>query len=93
MRYYNTGGFTWGGQHFQSPSSNPITWWAIFNEPNLNGLTAAQYVQLYNTLVPAMLAVDPTLKFSALELSDYAGQLQPTCRLWWLQSPPEVSTR
>ncbi len=59
VRYYNTGGFTWGGQHFQSASSNPITWWAIFNEPNLNGLTAAQYVQLYNTLVPAMLAVDP----------------------------------
>lgn len=76
VRYYNTGGFTWGGQHFQSASSNHITWWAIFNEPNLNGLTAAQYVQLYNTLVPAMLAVDPTLKFTALELSDYTGQPQ-----------------
>lgn len=74
VRYYNTGGFTWGGQHFQSASSQHITWWAIFNEPNLNGITAAQYVSIYNTLVPAMLAIDPTLKFVALELSDFSGQ-------------------
>lgn len=74
VRYYNTGGFDWGGKHFQSTSSHPITWWAIYNEPNLNNITAAQYVQIYNTLVPAMLSVDPTLKFIALELSDYSGQ-------------------
>ena len=78
VRYYNTGGFTWGGQHFQSASSQHITWWAIFNEPNLNGITAAQYVSIYNTLVPAMLVVDPTLKFVALELSDYTGFSQRT---------------
>ena len=76
VRYYNTGGFNWGGQHFQSASGQHITWWAIFNEPNLNGLTPAQYVQIYNALVPAMLAVDPTIKFSALELSGYVGQAQ-----------------
>jgi hypothetical protein len=76
VRYYNTGGFTYAGQHYQSPSSQHITWWAIFNEPNLNGITAAQYVTIYNTLVPAMLQVDPTLKFVALELSDYSGQPQ-----------------
>ena len=52
VRYYNTGGFTWGGQHFQSASSTHITQWAIFNEPNLNGISAAQYVQIYNALVP-----------------------------------------
>ena len=75
VRYYNTGGFTWGGQHFQSASSTHITQWAIFNEPNLNGISAAQYVQIYNALVPAMLAVDPTLHFSTLELSGgYSGQ-------------------
>jgi hypothetical protein len=74
VRFYNTGGFDWGGKHFQSASSNHITWWAIFNEPNLNNVTAAQYVQMYNTLVPAMLSVDPTLKFVGLELSDYKGQ-------------------
>lgn len=71
VRYYNTGGFNWGGQHFQSPSSQHIAWWGIFNEPNLTGLTPAQYVTLYDTVVPAMLAVDPSLKFSALEFSDY----------------------
>lgn len=71
VRYYNKGGFDWGGTHFQSPSSYPISWWGIFNEPNGNGLTAAQYTQLYNVTVPAMLAVDPTIKFSAIEFSDY----------------------
>lgn len=71
VRYYNTGGFNWGGAHFQSASSQHITWWGIFNEPNLNGLTPAQYVTLYNTVVPAMQAVDPTIKFVAVELSDY----------------------
>lgn len=74
--YYNGPGFDWGGQHFESPSllsANPhkITWWGIFNEYNINGLTAAQYVQLYNAVVPAMLAVDNTIKFSALEFSDF----------------------
>jgi hypothetical protein len=71
VRYYNKGGFDWGGTHFQSPSGLPITWWGIFNEPNGNGISAAQYVTIYNAVVPAMLAVDPTIKFSAIEYSDY----------------------
>jgi len=71
VRYYNTGGFTWGGTPFKSPSKYPITWWGIHNEYNINGLTPADYVVLYNKVVPAMLAVDPTIKFSALELSDF----------------------
>jgi len=71
VRYYNTGGFTWGGQPFKSASLNKITWWGIFNEYNINGLTPAQYIQMYNTVVPAMRAVDPTIRFSALELSDF----------------------
>jgi hypothetical protein len=71
VRYYNTGGFDVNGTHFQSPSSQPIQWWGVFNEFNIQGLTTAQYVQLYDTVVPAMLAVDPTIKLSALELSDY----------------------
>jgi hypothetical protein len=71
VRYYNKGGFTWGGQTFVSPSypQQHITWWGIFNEYNGNSLTAEQYVQMYNTVVPAMLAVDPTIKFVALELN------------------------
>jgi hypothetical protein len=71
VRYYNTGGFTWGGTHFQSASPHPIHWWGIFNEYNGNGLTTQQYVHLYNAVVPAMQAVDPTIQFSALEYSDY----------------------
>ena len=71
VRYYNTGGFTWGSQQFKSLSPNKIRWWGIFNEYNINGLSASQYVQLYNTVVPAMLAVDPTIKFSALEFADF----------------------
>ncbi|MFP5234686.1 MAG: hypothetical protein ACLGSD_02190 [Acidobacteriota bacterium] len=71
VRYYNAGGFDWGGQHFKQPGTTHIQWWGIFNEPNVNGISAADYVTLYNTVVPAMLAVDPTLKFSALEFSDY----------------------
>jgi hypothetical protein len=71
VRYYNKGGFDWGGTHFQSPSNYPITWWGIFNEPNGNGITADEYVTIYNTVVPAMLAVDPTIKLSAVEYSDY----------------------
>jgi hypothetical protein len=69
VRYYNKGGFNWGGSHFQSTSPTPIAWWGILNEPAANGLTAAQYVTVYNTVVPAMLAVDPSIQFTALELS------------------------
>ncbi len=76
VRYYNGTGFDWGGKHFQSASSHHITWWAIYNEPNINNITASQYVQIYNALVPAMLAVDPTLKFTALELSGFSGEIQ-----------------
>ena len=70
VRYYNTGGFNVGGTHFQSASSQPIVWWGIFNEYNINGLNAAQYVTIYNTVVPAMQAVDSTIKLSALEFFD-----------------------
>ncbi|MGP0070917.1 MAG: hypothetical protein ACLPWF_03150 [Bryobacteraceae bacterium] len=72
VQYYNTGGFDVGGTHFQSPSPYPITWWGIFNEPNGNGLTPQDYVNLYNTVVPAMAQADPSIKFAAVELSDWA---------------------
>ncbi|HKC01392.1 MAG TPA: hypothetical protein VKD23_21590 [Terriglobales bacterium] len=74
VHYYNTGGFTSGDGLFHvSPSAYPITWWGIYNEPNFNNLDSTQYTQLYNAVVPAMQAVDPTLKFAALELGDYTG--------------------
>ncbi|MGC2637880.1 MAG: hypothetical protein WA294_11930 [Acidobacteriaceae bacterium] len=76
VRYYNTGGFTAGGTPYESPNSDPITYWGIYNEPNGNGISASEYVQMYNTLAPAMLAVDPAIKIVALELSDYGNQEQ-----------------
>ncbi len=69
VRYYNNGGFDVAGTHFQSPMPYPVTWWGIFNEPDGNGLTAQQYVTLYNTVVPAMAKADPNIKFVAVELS------------------------
>jgi len=82
VEYYNTStGFTDanGVNHVHSASSvTPVTWWGIFNEPNINGLTAAQYVSLYDTVVPAMQAAQSTvpIKFVAVELADFAGQPQ-----------------
>jgi uncharacterized protein (TIGR03437 family) len=76
VRYYNTGGFTDAGAFFQSPTPYPVTWWGIFNEPNGNGVTSQQYVDLYNMVVPAMAQVDPSIKFLAVELSDYGTQAE-----------------
>jgi hypothetical protein len=70
VSYYNKGGFDVGSTHYQSASANPIKLWGIYNEPNSNNLTAAQYTGLYNSVVPAMQAVDPALHFVAVELSD-----------------------
>jgi hypothetical protein len=72
VRYYNKGGFTPpGGSLLVSPSypTDKITWWGIYNEPSINNnLTATEYTQMYNALVPAMQAVDPTVKFVGIEL-------------------------
>jgi uncharacterized protein (TIGR03437 family) len=76
VRYYNKGGFDAGGKHYQSPSPYHVTWWGIFNEPNINGLSADDYVDLYNLVVPAMLAVDPAIKIVAVELSDFGTEPQ-----------------
>lgn len=76
VKYYNKGGFDVGLTHYQSPSANPIAWWGIFNEPNLNNVDATAYTQLYNTAVPAMQAIDPSLRFVAVELGDFPGEAQ-----------------
>jgi len=47
-----------------------------FQRADGNGLTASQYVTLYNLVVPAMQAADPTIKFVAIEESDYGSQSQ-----------------
>jgi hypothetical protein len=77
VRYYNLGGFTdAGGTFHKSAGAFPITWWGIYNEPNYNNVTPSQYVQIYNTVVPAMHAVDPSLKFAAIELGGGTGNEQ-----------------
>jgi hypothetical protein len=77
VQYYDTGGFTAPDGNHVSPSPYPVTWWGIYNEPNINNsLTPQQYVTMYNTLVPAMKAIDPKLKIAAVELADFQGQVQ-----------------
>jgi hypothetical protein len=77
VRYYNKGTMTSAtGQVITNPAgtTHKITWWEPWNEPDLNnetpcapatgnGLTPQQYVTMWNAVIPAMLAVDPTLKF------------------------------
>jgi hypothetical protein len=78
VEYYDTGGFMANGTQYVSPAypNETVTWWGIYNEPNINNnLTADQYVTMYNTVVPAMQAIDPNLKFAALELADFSGQV------------------
>jgi cellulase (glycosyl hydrolase family 5) len=79
VRYYNMGGFVDGGTTFVSSAwpNDKITWWGIYNEPNINNtLTPQQYTDMYNTVVPAMQAIDPTIKLAAVELADFSGQEQ-----------------
>jgi hypothetical protein len=73
VKYYNTGGFSAADGQHASASGIPITWWGIYNEPNFNNLSSMQYTQLYNAVVPAMQAIDPSLKYAAVELGDYSG--------------------
>lgn len=77
VKYYNTGGFYDSNNVFhQSSSGYPITYWGIFNEPNINGLSASDYVSLYNMVVPAMQSVDSAIKFVAVELADFGNEPQ-----------------
>ncbi len=78
VKYYNTStGFTdaAGVTHVHQPFQ-PITWWGIFNEPNINGLTASDYTALYNLVVPAMQSAGSAvpLKLVALELADFGNE-------------------
>jgi hypothetical protein len=78
VQYYNTGGFTANGQLYVSPAypTDKVTWWGIYNEPNINNnLMPQDYVNMYNTVVPAMQTTDPSIKIAALELADFSGQV------------------
>lgn len=78
VRYYDTGGFMASGTTYVSPAypADTVTWWGIYNEPNINNnLTPDQYVTMFNTVVPAMQAINPSIKIVALELADFSGQV------------------
>ena len=86
VKYYNTHGFTDGGGVFHvSTSGYPVTYWGIYNEPNINDefnsspqnpLGPQNYVNVYNVVVPEMLAEDPTIKSVAVELADFGEEAQ-----------------
>jgi hypothetical protein len=74
VAYYNRGSFiAEDGSTITNPAgiSNRITYWEIWNEPNLWALsclpagnpniTVAQYVTMWNAAAAKMLAVDPTI--------------------------------
>ena len=82
VEYYSNGQFTdEQGVLHQNPNidpAHPIVWWGIYNEPNGEGqLTSAQYVNLYNVVVPAMQSANPNLKFAAVELADFPDSWEP----------------
>ncbi len=79
VRYYNTANGILDASQCTTASNEPlcksyaagrVDYWGIYNEPNINNLSAQQYVDLYNVTVPAMQSVDPTIKFVAVELAD-----------------------
>lgn len=76
VRYYNAGGFTAPDGKHASASRYHITWWGIYNEPNINNLTNSQYATLYDKTVRAMQTVDPTLHFVAGEVTGDLYTLQ-----------------
>jgi hypothetical protein len=59
-----------------------VDYWGIYNEPNINDEFTDQsnpqgpqnYVNMYNVVVPQMQAVDPTIKFVAVELADFSNE-------------------
>jgi hypothetical protein len=82
VEYYSNGQFTdEQGVLHQNPyfdPAHPIVWWGIYNEPNgIGQLTSAQYVNLYNVVVPAMQSANPHLKFAAVELADFPDSWEP----------------
>lgn len=77
VSYYNKGSMTTeGGTVITNPAgtSHAITYWELWNEPDLNNetpcapssgvaLSPAQYLSMWNAVTAAMLQVDPSLKF------------------------------
>ena len=80
VKYYNTttGFIDASGFTHVHTTLTPIKWWGIFNEPNINNLPKAEYVKMYNVVVPVMQQVNSVvpLKFVAVELADFGSEPQ-----------------
>ena len=79
VKYYNKDGFTDGDGHThvsKYASTWPITFWGIYNEPNINNVSPEEYVKMYNVVVPAMRSEDPNIQLVAVELSDWGNEPQ-----------------
>lgn len=73
VHYYNDpNGFIWGDTTFRSPRPIPIPWWGILSDWNVT-MSAGEYAEIYNAVVPAMLEVDPTIQFSAFEFAVFSS--------------------
>jgi hypothetical protein len=87
VKYYNTptgimGATSCNKAPCVSTGAGRVDYWGIYNEPNINDEFTDQsnpqgpqrYVDMYNVVVPQMQAVDPTIKFVAVELADFGNE-------------------
>ncbi|HEX6482162.1 MAG TPA: glycosyl hydrolase [Ktedonobacteraceae bacterium] len=85
VSYYNKGSMTTeAGEVLNNPAgtNNRITYWEIWNEPDLSNetpchpadwgpaLTSDNYVKMWNAVVPQMRAVDPSIKVVGPAITD-----------------------
>ncbi len=49
-------------KHFNKDTNNPVKYWIVGNEPNINGYSVQSYSDYFNADYDAMKAIDPTIK-------------------------------
>lgn len=49
-------------KHFNKDTNNPVKYWIVGNEPNINGYSVQSYSTYFNQDYDAMKAIDPTIK-------------------------------
>lgn len=49
-------------KHFNKDTNNPVKYWIVGNEPNINGYSVQSYSNYFNQDYDAMKAIDPTIK-------------------------------
>ncbi len=65
-------------KHFNIDTNNPVKYWIIGNEPDINGYTAASYSAVFNQDYDAMKAIDPTIKIGGGATSSYLSSYLQT---------------